>query len=146
MAATTHVQRVRILYKTILRLHRGLPAEIQSLGDSYVRDEFRRHKKCVESEAIIFLHEWTVSRREQVRLCHIALDSIDVSVMTIRFVQSIDFAGLRGLTCGTARVKRSSHWTTARQIPEAGGHRETARRASAPIVRIDGRSDGKNGR
>jgi len=62
MASRTQVQRVRILYKTILRLHRGLPAEIQPLGDNYVRDEFRRHKKCVESEAIIFLHEWTVSR------------------------------------------------------------------------------------
>ncbi|KAL6261596.1 hypothetical protein P5V15_006683 [Pogonomyrmex californicus] len=59
MASRTHVQRVRILYKTILRLHRGLPAEVRPLGDGYVRDEFRRHKGCVESEAIIFLHEWT---------------------------------------------------------------------------------------
>lgn len=62
MASRTHVQRVRTLYKTILRLHRGLPAEIQPLGNNYVRDEFKRHKNCVESEAIIFLHEWTVSR------------------------------------------------------------------------------------
>lgn len=61
MASRTHVQRVRMLYKTILRLHRGLPAEVQPLGDGYVRDEFRRHKGCVESEAIVFLHEWTVS-------------------------------------------------------------------------------------
>ncbi|EFN89998.1 succinate dehydrogenase assembly factor 3, mitochondrial [Harpegnathos saltator] len=71
MASRAHVQRVRILYKTILRLHRGLPAEIQSLGDNYVRDEFRRHKKCIESEAIIFLHEWTdyaVSLAEQLGL------------------------------------------------------------------------------
>ncbi|XP_020287448.1 succinate dehydrogenase assembly factor 3, mitochondrial [Pseudomyrmex gracilis] len=58
-ASRTHVQRVRILYKTILRLHRGLPIEIQPLGNDYARDEFRRHKKCLESEAIIFLHEWT---------------------------------------------------------------------------------------
>lgn len=64
MASRTHVQRVRVLYKTILRLHRGLPAEIRPLGDNYVRDEFRRHSKCVESEAIVFLHEWTVSSRE----------------------------------------------------------------------------------
>lgn len=62
MASRTHVQRVRMLYKTILRLHRGLPAEVRPLGDGYVRDEFRRHKGCVESEAIVFLHEWTVSR------------------------------------------------------------------------------------
>ncbi|XP_070169459.1 succinate dehydrogenase assembly factor 3, mitochondrial isoform X4 [Polyergus mexicanus] len=71
MASRTHVQRVRILYKTILRLHRGLPGEIQPLGNNYVRDEFKRHKKCVESEAIIFLHEWTnyaVSLAEQLGL------------------------------------------------------------------------------
>lgn len=65
MASRTHVQRVRTLYKTILRLHRGLPAGLQSLGDDYVRDEFQRHKKCLDSEAIIFLHEWTVSRGGQ---------------------------------------------------------------------------------
>ncbi|XP_018393856.1 PREDICTED: succinate dehydrogenase assembly factor 3, mitochondrial [Cyphomyrmex costatus] len=71
MASRTHVQRVRILYKTILRLHRGLPAEVRPLGDGYVRDEFRRHKGCVESEAIVFLHEWTnyaVSLAEQLGL------------------------------------------------------------------------------
>ncbi|XP_017875244.1 succinate dehydrogenase assembly factor 3, mitochondrial [Ceratina calcarata] len=59
MSSLTHVQRVRMLYKTILRLHRGLPAEIQALGTSYVQDEFRRHKNCDEVAAIIFLNEWT---------------------------------------------------------------------------------------
>ncbi|XP_018046646.1 PREDICTED: succinate dehydrogenase assembly factor 3, mitochondrial [Atta colombica] len=71
MASRTHMQRVRMLYKTILRLHRGLPAQVRPLGDGYVRDEFRRHKGCVESEAIIFLHEWTnyaVSLAEQLGL------------------------------------------------------------------------------
>ncbi|XP_011873184.1 PREDICTED: succinate dehydrogenase assembly factor 3, mitochondrial [Vollenhovia emeryi] len=71
MAARTHVRRVRLLYKTILRLHRGLPAEVRPLGDGYVRDEFRRHKGCVESEAIVFLREWTnyaVSLAEQLGL------------------------------------------------------------------------------
>ena len=29
----THVQRVRLLYKTILRIHRGLPIEIKAIGD-----------------------------------------------------------------------------------------------------------------
>lgn len=61
MPSLSHVQRVRMLYKTILRLHRGLPIEIQSLGTNYVRDEFKRHKNCDESTAIVFLHEWTVS-------------------------------------------------------------------------------------
>lgn len=61
MSNLSHVQRVRVLYKTILRLHRGLPAEIQAVGTSYVQDEFRRHKNCDEATAAIFLKEWTVS-------------------------------------------------------------------------------------
>lgn len=64
MTSLSHVQRVRMLYKTILRLHRGLPTEMQSLGTNYVRDEFRRHKKCNETETNIFLNEWTVSNIE----------------------------------------------------------------------------------
>jgi len=32
------------LYATILRLHRSLPADMRSLGDTYVKDEFRRHR------------------------------------------------------------------------------------------------------
>ncbi|XP_074111449.1 succinate dehydrogenase assembly factor 3 [Cotesia typhae] len=55
----THVQRVRTLYKTILKLHRGLPTEMQSLGTPYVRDEFRRHKNCNEAESYVFMNEWT---------------------------------------------------------------------------------------
>lgn len=52
-------QRVRILYKAILRLHRGLPAELRELGDNYTKDEFKRHKKCNEAEATLFMTEWT---------------------------------------------------------------------------------------
>lgn len=37
----------------------ALPAELQVLGNNYVRDEFKRHKKCNESEANIFMVEWT---------------------------------------------------------------------------------------
>lgn len=54
-----HVQRVRYLYKTILRLHRGLPGELHSLGNTYVKDEFRRHKNCNPAEAACFMMEWT---------------------------------------------------------------------------------------
>lgn len=60
MSSLTHLQRVRRLYKTVLRLHRGLPLEIQSLGNSYVRDEFKRHKTCNLAEANVFLNEWAV--------------------------------------------------------------------------------------
>ncbi|XP_017076518.1 succinate dehydrogenase assembly factor 3, mitochondrial [Drosophila eugracilis] len=58
MNQLSHPQRVRLLYKTILRLHRGLPAELRALGDNYVRDEFRRHLKCNPMEAQLFMTEW----------------------------------------------------------------------------------------
>lgn len=57
----TQVQKVRKLYKTVLKLHRGLPNGLQTLGDNYARDEFKRHKNCTPKEAEIFLNEWTVS-------------------------------------------------------------------------------------
>lgn len=60
MSSLNHVQRVRLLYKTILRLHRGLPNELQELGQTYVRDEFRRHKNCNPKEARTFMLEWSV--------------------------------------------------------------------------------------
>lgn len=56
----TNQQRVRILYKTILRLHRGLPQELQILGTNYTKDEFKRHKSCNAEEAEVFVNEWTV--------------------------------------------------------------------------------------
>ena len=57
----THISRVRILYKAILRLHRGLPVELQALGNQYVKDEFKRHKDCEPEFVPTFMKEWTVS-------------------------------------------------------------------------------------
>ncbi|KAJ8687137.1 hypothetical protein QAD02_022931 [Eretmocerus hayati] len=57
-APWTHIRRVKTLYKVVLRLHRGLPAEVKELGDLYVKDEFRRHKNCTPDEANVFLNEW----------------------------------------------------------------------------------------
>ncbi|KAK9687130.1 hypothetical protein QE152_g36678 [Popillia japonica] len=54
-----HIQRVRMLYKTILKLHRGLPKEIQPLGNNYAKEEFKRHKKCTAEQAVVFMNEWT---------------------------------------------------------------------------------------
>ncbi|XP_060586509.1 succinate dehydrogenase assembly factor 3, mitochondrial-like [Ruditapes philippinarum] len=54
-----HTSHVRALYKAILKLHRGLPFNMQAMGDQYVKDEFRRHKKCSETEAEVFMDEWT---------------------------------------------------------------------------------------
>lgn len=59
MASYTNVQKVRILYKLILRLHRSLPDELQVIGTNYARDEFKRHKSCAPNEAAIFMNEWT---------------------------------------------------------------------------------------
>ena len=56
-----HVSRVRMLYKTILRLHRGLPLELKALGDEYVKSEFRRHKKAEVTFVSPFMQEWAVS-------------------------------------------------------------------------------------
>jgi hypothetical protein len=56
----THVQRVRMLYKTILKLHRGLPADLRVMGTAYARDEFKRHKTCNVAEASVFMVEWAV--------------------------------------------------------------------------------------
>uniref|UniRef100_A0A0B7A3T3 Succinate dehydrogenase assembly factor 3 n=2 Tax=Arion vulgaris TaxID=1028688 RepID=A0A0B7A3T3_9EUPU len=55
----SHVARIRALYKAILKLHKGLPFEMQSLGDNYVKEEFRAHKTAKPEETEIFVHEWT---------------------------------------------------------------------------------------
>ncbi|XP_050440229.1 succinate dehydrogenase assembly factor 3, mitochondrial [Adelges cooleyi] len=59
MSTLNHIQQVRLLYKTILRLHRGLPKELQELGQTYVKNEFRRHKNCSPKEAHTFMVEWS---------------------------------------------------------------------------------------
>ncbi|RDX43823.1 ACN9-domain-containing protein [Lentinus brumalis] len=47
------------LYRRILRAHRHLPYEMRSLGDDYVRAEFRRHKETTNKVHIIgFLSQW----------------------------------------------------------------------------------------
>ena len=61
MASGNHVSMVRYLYKSILRLHKGMPVEFRALGDQYTREEFKRHKNCEKAEADKFMLEWTVS-------------------------------------------------------------------------------------
>ncbi|XP_013381214.1 succinate dehydrogenase assembly factor 3, mitochondrial-like [Lingula anatina] len=56
---SNHLSRVRLLYKTIIRLHKGLPDEMRYLGDSYVKEEFKRHKTAEPEVAAKFLEEWT---------------------------------------------------------------------------------------
>jgi len=54
----SHVQKVRLLYKSCLKLHRGLPIHMKAIGDTYVKDEFRRHKKADPQQTQIFMEAW----------------------------------------------------------------------------------------
>ncbi|XP_072269021.1 succinate dehydrogenase assembly factor 3, mitochondrial [Pyxicephalus adspersus] len=55
---SSHVSRVRSLYKKILLLHRTLPLHLKALGDQYVKEEFRRHKNIGPAETKLFMKEW----------------------------------------------------------------------------------------
>ncbi len=55
-----HGRRVCLLYKRILRLHKGLPADVRAIGDWYVKEEFRRHKTAGPQETVLFMQEWIV--------------------------------------------------------------------------------------
>jgi len=54
----THVQKVRLLYKSCLKLHRGLPLHLKAIGDTYVRDEFKRHVKADQQQVQLFMEAW----------------------------------------------------------------------------------------
>lgn len=48
------------LYKVLVRLHRGLPPELEQLGNLYVRDEFKRHRLVTDRRIVdTFLAEWS---------------------------------------------------------------------------------------
>ncbi|GES88984.1 ACN9-domain-containing protein [Rhizophagus clarus] len=48
-----------ILYRQILRIHRLLPPSLRSLGDDYVKAEFRRHKDVTNPIQIVgFIDQW----------------------------------------------------------------------------------------
>jgi len=47
------------LYGRIMRAHRFLPVQLRSLGDGYVRNEWKLHKTCTDDKLIeIFLSKW----------------------------------------------------------------------------------------
>ncbi|KAF8220430.1 ACN9-domain-containing protein [Tricholoma matsutake] len=53
------------LYRRLLRAHRFLPTEMRSLGDDYVKAEFRRHKQVTNPAHIIgFLSQWKIYLEE----------------------------------------------------------------------------------
>jgi len=57
-----HAKNVRVLYKSLFRLHRGLPEELRAIGDAYAREEFKRHREASEAHARAFMQEWTVKK------------------------------------------------------------------------------------
>lgn len=67
MATPAHLSKVRSLYKRILVLHRFLPVDLKSLGDQYVKDEFRRHKRAAEQEVNSFMKEWEVKNNKLIQ-------------------------------------------------------------------------------
>lgn len=49
------------LYRRILRSHRSLPIEMKSLGDTYVKDEFKKHRDVENPLQIVgFLTQWKI--------------------------------------------------------------------------------------
>ncbi|XP_049807331.1 succinate dehydrogenase assembly factor 3, mitochondrial [Schistocerca nitens] len=88
-----HARNVRFLYKAILKLHRGLPKELQIIGNGYVRDEFKRHKSCTPHETELFISEWTkyaVSLAEQLKLKGVNMKQFGVQLDEDRIEQMRD--------------------------------------------------------
>jgi hypothetical protein len=57
-AAASSRARALALYRDVLRAHRALPAAMRSLGDAYVREEFRRHRSAKPQFLGGFFREW----------------------------------------------------------------------------------------
>lgn len=55
---------VVVLYRNILTAHRKLPAQHRSLGDAYVKEEFRRHRGAEPQFLVPFELQWRDYLRE----------------------------------------------------------------------------------
>ncbi|KAI8929969.1 hypothetical protein BC831DRAFT_508836 [Entophlyctis helioformis] len=51
-----------VLYRSIRRLHRRLPAALKFMGDQYLKDEFVRHKAAQQEYIPGFIKGWTAYR------------------------------------------------------------------------------------
>lgn len=54
----SHIRTVRALYKHILKLHYNLPPDLKSVGDAYVKAEFKQHKSAKPEYVAPFLIQW----------------------------------------------------------------------------------------
>ncbi|CAG8661307.1 11660_t:CDS:1 [Dentiscutata erythropus] len=78
------------LYRQILRVHRELPPSLRSLGDDYVKSEFKRHKDITNPIHIVgFLSEWQ-SYLEEIK----KQTSILASNEEIKFGKKIELGNL----------------------------------------------------
>ena len=65
MTAVSVRREVLRLYKRLLRLHERLPGDFATLGQRFVREEFKKHKSVSQEQAKMFTKEWTVSHYHQ---------------------------------------------------------------------------------
>ena len=63
MPRSAHTVRILNLYKTILRLHQYLPKDLKSVGDKYVKNEFRLHKQADKQFLKSFIYQWDDYRK-----------------------------------------------------------------------------------
>lgn len=54
----SQARSVRSLYKRILKLHHNLPPDLKSVGDEYVKAEFKHHKTAKPEFVAPFLIQW----------------------------------------------------------------------------------------
>ena len=61
MSTSSHRRTVLSLYRAILRTHKKkLPYHLREIGDAYVKEEWRAHKKAKPEHVVQFLRQWTV--------------------------------------------------------------------------------------
>lgn len=68
LGTLSHVQKVRLLYKSCLKLHRGLPIHLKAIGDTYVKDEFKRHKTAEQAQVQVFMEAWAVRMKFHLKI------------------------------------------------------------------------------
>ena len=86
MAGNVHKRNVLNLYRIILRLHEQLPIDLKTLGDLYVKSEFRLHKNCSSDIVPQFMQQWTVYARN----LHQQLDSQSLDIGDNLSLENID--------------------------------------------------------
>ena len=51
------------LYKSIRRLHRKLPPDLEFIGNRYIKQEFRLHRNCQPEFVPGFIQAWQVYKK-----------------------------------------------------------------------------------